>query len=100
MYAVKDYVRYLRTQGLTVHKVYLYGSYAADRAHEESDVDVAVISSDFRNDMEALQYLWAHLREEDIRRRLEPVGFTPRTFNPKTNPLASAVYHEGKEVKV
>ena len=96
--AIRDYISHLTKEGLSVHKVYLYGSQARGHAKKSSDVDIAIISPDFKNDFDALQYLWVQLRNRDIKNRLEPVGFTPKSFNPKTNPLALIIVNEGLEI--
>ena len=44
--AVSQFVEQLELSGLRVEAVYVYGSYATDTAHRDSDIDVAVISSD------------------------------------------------------
>jgi predicted nucleotidyltransferase len=37
----------LESQGIHIHKLVLYGSYARGKAREGSDIDVIVISDDF-----------------------------------------------------
>lgn len=44
--AIRDFVERLR-HGIRVEAVLLYGSYANGHPHDWSDIDVAVISSDF-----------------------------------------------------
>jgi predicted nucleotidyltransferase len=39
----------LEEEGLRVAKIILFGSYAREKATEESDIDVAIVSDDFRN---------------------------------------------------
>ena len=96
-----DYASYLNNQlGLAVNKVYIYGSQARGTTHKDSDIDVAIISEDFDNDFDALQYLWSNLRPQDVDNLVEPVGFNLKTFNPRTNPLAAIIAEEGIEVKI
>ena len=47
---VNLFVRNLVKEGITVEKVLLYGSYASKLFHENSDVDIAIVSSDFGKD--------------------------------------------------
>ncbi|MFH1890297.1 MAG: nucleotidyltransferase domain-containing protein [Candidatus Kuenenbacteria bacterium] len=99
--AINDYINYLNNEfGLNVNKVYIYGSQARGNANKDSDIDVAIISKDFDNDFDALQYLWVKRRMKDVRNRIEPVGFNLKTFNPKINPLAAIIKEEGIEVKI
>lgn len=39
----------LKSQGIKANKLILYGSYATGTYREGSDIDVVVVSSDFRN---------------------------------------------------
>jgi predicted nucleotidyltransferase len=52
--------------------IVLYGSYAKGNAHEDSDIDVAVIFNGFKGDwLKASSYLWRLRRE--ISYDIEPV---------------------------
>ena len=37
----------LKTNGIDVCEAYLFGSVAMDKAHEYSDIDIAIVSEDF-----------------------------------------------------
>ncbi len=47
---IQLFVKELRRRKIRVKKVVLFGSRASGRAHEYSDIDVAVISPDFGKD--------------------------------------------------
>lgn len=47
---IRELIDTLARKGLKVEKTIVYGSYASGRAHEYSDLDVAIISSDFGGD--------------------------------------------------
>ena len=40
-------IRLLKTNGIDVYEVYLFGSSVTDRAGEYSDIDIAIVSKDF-----------------------------------------------------
>lgn len=44
---VKKYVKAVRALGVNVRKAYLFGSFAKNRQHEWSDIDVALVGDDF-----------------------------------------------------
>ena len=46
---ISRYKKSLETLGISVSQIILYGSYAKNRARESSDIDVAVVSPDFKN---------------------------------------------------
>jgi predicted nucleotidyltransferase len=45
---LKKYIRELEKNNIHVRSAYLFGSYAKGEQHEWSDLDVALISDDFR----------------------------------------------------
>jgi predicted nucleotidyltransferase len=44
---LNEFSKSLDKEGIKVTKLILYGSYATGRFHKDSDIDVAVVSSDF-----------------------------------------------------
>ena len=78
---------------LRVEAAYLYGSQAMGSARPWSDIDVAVISPDFSDDLFqdriALMKLAATIDD-----RIEPQPFTPDRFSPN-DPLASEISRNG-----
>ncbi|KHE93242.1 MAG: nucleotidyltransferase domain-containing protein [Candidatus Scalindua rubra] len=47
---IEEFVKALKKDNINVAKVILYGSRASDKAHEYSDIDVAIVSPDFGKD--------------------------------------------------
>jgi predicted nucleotidyltransferase len=78
---------------LRVEAAYLYGSQAVGTARPWSDIDVAVISPDFSEDLfeERVTLMrWAAAIDD----RIEPQPFTPERFGPN-DPLASEISRTG-----
>ncbi|MFA5864735.1 MAG: nucleotidyltransferase domain-containing protein [Phycisphaerae bacterium] len=46
--AVKFLTDRLRQSGLAISKILLFGSHTCGTSHEESDIDIAIISDDFK----------------------------------------------------
>lgn len=70
---VKQYVQAAQTAGLPITTVILFGSYAQDTAHAESDIDVLVVSPAFNEtNAAALDLLWELRATTDA--RIEPVA--------------------------
>lgn len=64
---------------IKVSKVILYGSYAKGTQHKDSDIDVAVVSSDFTGDtvedrLKLMKCRW------EIDLGIEPMPFRPEDF--------------------
>jgi predicted nucleotidyltransferase len=78
---------------LRIEAAYLYGSQVTGSARPWSDIDVAVVSPDFSNDLfqERVTLMeWA----AGIDDRIEPQPFTPDRFGPN-DPLASEISRRG-----
>lgn len=76
---VKKYVVVLRENGIPVDKVLLFGSWAKGTAREDSDVDVALISSFFTGDRFMDRRKIVPLRRK-INNNIEPMPFSPEDF--------------------
>jgi predicted nucleotidyltransferase len=80
-------------QRLRIDAAYLYGSQATGSARPWSDIDVAIISPDFSDDLfqERIALMqWA----AEVDDRIEPQPFTPERFGPN-EPLASEISRSG-----
>lgn len=66
---IERYKQELKNLGIKVEKIVLYGSYAKGKPRPDSDIDLIVISDDFKN--------------LDLRERLEILGLAAgRVFEP------------------
>ena len=93
---VQSYLRYLATnRRLPITQAYLFGSYAHGTPHAWSDIDLCIVSPQFRNSYTALASLWQWRRPEDT--GIEPVGFDSRTFQ-KNLPLVAEIRRTGKKI--
>lgn len=78
-------------------KVILFGFYAKDNFHKESDIDIAVILKDFKN-LNDIQVDLMRLRRK-IDSRIEPHPIREKDFN-VNNPIANEIIKYGHDVKV
>jgi len=78
---------------ICVLKVFLYGSYAKGVAGKWSDIDLAIISPDFSEDLfdERIRLMKLALSVDN---RIEPSPFRPEDFE-ENNPLVSEIYRSG-----
>lgn len=76
-----------------VQTAYIYGSYSKGNANEWSDIDVAVISPDFSENMfdERLKLMKIAANIDD---RIEPHPFRVEDFD-RSNPLVSEIQKYG-----
>jgi uncharacterized protein len=99
---VLDYLRQaLLAQGLRIEKLVLFGSQAKGTAREESDIDVAVVSPDFRDkDIFDRVDMTAKAGSDTIMKFIVPldlVMLTPEEYESRSTPIASFA-HEGEEI--
>lgn len=77
----QDYVeRLVMEDNLKVDKIIIFGSHAKGKTHKWSDIDVCIISPRFKDEFEALQFLWTRRNKKEVMAGLEPVGFSKKVF--------------------
>ena len=69
-------------QRLNVKKIVLFGSYAYGQPHEWSDIDLLVVSKDFRgmDQLQRIGLLMDIARQVKVDVDIEAIGFTPHEF--------------------
>jgi predicted nucleotidyltransferase len=94
---VKKYAQGLKEANFPFFAVYLFGSYAKGESRKWSDIDVAVVSDEFKRNWEKNELtLWRIRRKIDT--RIEPHGFTTKEFKDKHNPMAYEIKKTGVRV--
>ena len=86
---IKKYVQALVNDGIEVQQVFLYGSHAKNRAHEDSDIDIIVVSENFTGKrlLERLQILgWAR---RGVPEPVQAYGFTPEEIENRERDLSA-----------
>ena len=80
-----------------VLKVFLYGSHAKGASRKWSDIDLAVVSPDFSDDLfdERVKLMRA---ASDVDDRIEPRPFRPADFN-ENDPLVREINRSGVEIE-
>jgi uncharacterized protein len=90
---IVKYIETIKNNNIGIDQVYLFGSYSKGTATIDSDIDVAIISSDFLGDRFEDRNKIVPLRRK-IDRRLEPMPFRPEDFH-IYNPLAIEIIRNG-----
>ena len=93
---VRKIVRHFLDEIQKTHKVelaFLYGSYAKGAANKWSDIDIAIVSPDFSDDLleERLALTKLAIPIDD---RIEPKPFNMRSFDPN-DPLVYEIIKNG-----
>lgn len=95
---IQRYIRNVQKKGIEIERAILYGSYARGNANEFSDIDFALISTDFSGTRFIDRQRIISLRR-DIDERLEPMPFLPEDFH-EGNPLAADIMEHGIEIEL
>ena len=90
---IKEYTNKLLRAGIPVEKIVLFGSYALNKANEDSDIDIAVVVKKMENDRFTIRLkLMKYCR--DFEEVIEPHPFLSDEFN-DDNPFASEIIRNG-----
>ncbi|MEK6589892.1 MAG: nucleotidyltransferase domain-containing protein [Nitrospinota bacterium] len=93
---IESYLNILRENNIPLWRVYLYGSYAKDSSHEESDIDIAVFwdkdtIDGFDEDVQLLKLT----RRVDL--RIEPHSFARTDFD-ESDPYIREIVKTGERI--
>jgi len=95
---LKTYINLLKTEGISVEKAFLYGSYSTNTATDNSDIDLMIVTNnvDAEDDF-VIGKTWKLTRK--INTRIEPflVGID-RFNNNHYSPLIDLVKRSGIEI--
>jgi predicted nucleotidyltransferase len=94
---LKQVAERLKEKNFSFSAIYLFGSYAKNKATKWSDIDVAVISDKFKND-HAANWLSLSKLAKDIDVRIEPHGFTRKDFENLNDPTVYEIRTTGIKI--
>lgn len=95
---LKKYVLLLNSEGISVDKAFLFGSYSTDSASDSSDIDVMIVSNKYdENDDLAIGKIWKLTRK--ISTKIEPFLIGDMKFREdNSSPLISMIRKKGIEI--
>lgn len=91
------YLKAVEAAGFPVVTAYLYGSRAKGKEHQDSDIDIAIISPALSGSSFENRLTLRKLRDE-INLLIDPVGFTPEKFQ-DWHPLVHEIKTTGIRLK-
>jgi uncharacterized protein len=79
---LKEFKSALEAGGIKVKRIILFGSYAKRRPRRESDIDVAIISENFKamNLLQRFETIGLALAKARIMEPIEAIGYTEEEF--------------------
>jgi predicted nucleotidyltransferase len=101
---VRDYIKAFPSD-FKIEKIFLFGSYATGKTRKDSDIDLIVISSDFKrmNFLERLEFLSSLRKNYSTRNNsMDIFGYTPQEFKTidKESVIMRRAKKEGVEIRV
>ena len=96
---IKNYIDLLNTEGLSVRKAFIFGSYSTGAETNISDIDVMIVSDKFdETDDIAAGKMWRLTRK--INTKIEPFLIGLKKFNEdNTSPLLNTIKLNGLEIE-
>lgn len=92
---LKKYIFVLRSEGITIDKAYLYGSYLSNTATDESDIDIMIVTEN--EDDYLTGKIWSLTRK--VNSKIEPYLVGKERFNYyEDSPLIDLVKRTGLEI--
>ena len=92
-----DFLKAIPRDKFNLSKAYLFGSYARNNQHEESDIDLAIVIKNLSDPYGAQVELMKLRRKFDL--RIEPHPFNESDFSIQ-NPLVYEILKYGQEIKL
>jgi len=97
---IKKYMLLLNEADIPVEKAFLFGSYLHNKANEDSDIDVMLVSEKFDSDgLDSKIKAWSITRKVDTRIEPYTIGLN-KFFSDLSSPLLQLVKKEGFEIKI
>jgi predicted nucleotidyltransferase len=93
---IKEYIKVLKANKIKIWRMYLYGSYAKNTWHKDSDIDLAIfLAQDELDGFEEDATLMKLRRRVDT--RIEPHIFAKPDFE-MSNPYIAEIIQTGKRI--
>jgi len=91
---IHKFVQLLKQQGVSVSKVVLFGSHAKGKANPDSDIDVAIVSTQFGRDIAEEMMLLRKIALK-VDSHIEPVPLSPDDLNDNYSTFAQEIRRHG-----
>ena len=94
---ISNYIETLLLNKINIHSAYLFGSFAKNNNHKDSDIDLAIVIDEVQNTFETeVKLMTLRKNDETI---IEPHVFEKTDFV-KTNPFINEILSYGIQIKI
>jgi predicted nucleotidyltransferase len=96
---IDKFAQMVKQRGIRVSKIILFGSYAKGGTHADSDIDIAVVSTQFGRDA-AREMMMLRKIALKVDSHIEPVPLTPEDLNDNFSTLAQEIRRYGIDMGI
>ena len=96
---IDKFAQMIEQQGIKVSKVILFGSYAKGKTHADSDIDIAVVSTQFGQDT-AEEMMMLRKIALKVDSHIEPVPLCPDDLDDNFSTLAQEIKRYGIDISI
>ena len=96
---IDKFAQMIEQQGISVSKVILFGSYAKGKANADSDIDIAIVSTQFGHDT-AEEMMMLRKIALKVDSHIEPVPLCPEDLDDHFSMLAQEIKRHGIDVAI
>src|ERR1022692_2396764 len=89
----------IRLSGVHLNRVVLYGSYAVNKQHKWSDIDVAFIADEFIGIGFEDTKLFSQIMIKYPKLNIQPRTYNTKDFTPDRDPFVEEILRTGIEIK-
>jgi len=96
---IKEFIELVKEDNIQIEKVILFGSYAKGNYHKDSDIDLAIVSSDFKENEYIENMSKLLLKATEIKVDIQTIPFSIEEYE---NPVGimEEILKTGIELKV
>lgn len=94
---IKSYKKSLQKEKVDFNAIYLFGSYAKEKQHDYSDIDLAVVSDDFGKDFTKESVLLNKIADK-VNLLIQAHPFNSEQIQDKYSTFASEIRKYGKKI--
>ncbi len=96
---IDKFVQMLEQEGISVSKIILFGSHAKGKTYADSDIDIAVVSTQFGRDVTEEMMLLRKIALK-VDSHIEPIPFCPEDLDDNFSTLVQEIKRYGIDVAI
>jgi len=96
---IKKFAGDVKQSGIHLHKVILYGSYAKNKQHKWSDIDIALVADEFNSVGFEDVKLFSGILVKYSALNIQPRTYNTKDFSTEKDPFVEEIINSGIEIE-